>query len=371
MASSPFNQRLLWALALSALLSLTACKRGENCGCFEAEAASPRRAPGVLVPPRDTPIYPDDAPPAAAGDDAPPRVEDAPAAPASAEETARQAAPCLDPPPAGMACVPGGYFLRGVEEDPHNCDQASQPARGNVGTTPEQRIWLDTFYIDTTEVTNAAYSACVAARDCPKDGPRYADFSAPQQPITGVSWYSANTFCRAQGKHLQREAEFEKAARGPNGEMNPWGNEPATCEHAIIMDDSGRSCGRTKKGSYPNNGRVMEVASRPAGRYGIHDLVGNAEEWVWDYWSEDWASCGDACTQDNPQGPCDGVEPCENHRYRVVRGGSWYWPASHANGYHRRAYRPNNEPPHHFGFRCAASPEEAEALLNAQPSSAR
>lgn len=351
------STHLLMFLALAFGITTTGCKRGEHCGCSEAAAASLHRAgppaPGVLIPPRDTPIYPDDASPSA--------PETSTADHATPDE--RRAEPCLEPPPEGMACIPGGYFTRGVDLDEHVCNQASQPARGNMGTTPAQRIWMDTYYIDRTEVTNAAYSDCLRAKQCPKDGPRYTDFSAPQQPITGVSWFSANTFCEAQGKHLQREAEFEKAARGPDGELYPWGNTPATCENAVLMDASGRSCGRTKKGNYPQNGRVMEVASRPAGRYDVYDLIGNAEEWVWDYWSTDWASCGDACSQANPQGPCNGEESCEGHRYRVVRGGSWYWPADHATSYHRRAYRPNNEPPHHFGFRCAASQDEAKRLV--------
>lgn len=272
-------------------------------------------------------------------------------------------APCAQAPE-GMSCVPAGWFIRGADADDHNCNQASQPARGNVGTTPAQRVWLDSYYVDQTEVTNAAYKACVRAGKCAQDGPRYTDFSANQQPITGVSWDNANAFCLAQGKHLITEAEFEKATRGPDGERFSWGNEDATCERAILMDASGRACGVNKRGNHPQNGRVWEVASRPAGRYGLFDMTGNAEEWVFDFWSPSWAECGDACAGPNPKGPCDGVAPCAGHRVRVVRGGSWYWPKEHATGYHRRAYRPSNEPPHHFGFRCAASLDEAARLTS-------
>lgn len=278
----------------------------------------------------------------------------------------------VDPPPPcpfeieGMSCVPAGAFIRGVDEDEHNCDQHSQPEEGNMGTTPASQVWLDTYYVDVTEVTNAAYESCVRAGACEEDGPRYADFDAPQQPITGLSWYNARRFCEAQGKHLITEAEWEKAARGPDGEDYPWGDEPASCERAIIADASGRACGVRKRGNHPENGRVWEVASRPAGRYGLYDMIGNAEEWVADFWAGDWADCGEACAEPNPQGACAGQERCTGRSYRVVRGGSWYWPAEHATGYHRRAYRPSNEPPHHFGFRCAASLDEARALAETQ-----
>lgn len=270
--------------------------------------------------------------------------------------------PCATAPE-GMACVPAGWFLRGQDVDTHECNQASQPARGNVGTTPQMRVWLDSYYVDLTEVTNAAYQACVRAKKCEADGPRYTDFNAPTQPITAVSWYHAKAFCEAQGKHLITEAEYEKAARGPDGDPYPWGSEPATCERAILMDAKGRACGVNKRGNYPENGRVWEVASRPAGHYGLFDMVGNAEEWVFDFWSPSWEACGEACAGPNPLGPCQGEEPCAGHRVRVVRGGSWYWPKEHATGYHRRAYRPSNEPPHHFGFRCAASLEEGARLI--------
>lgn len=363
-------QTLLVGTLLIAAGGTSSCRRSEACACRgSALTVLPPAAGSHVRVPEELPDA-DDAPPndghTLSGDSV--RSDAAPIDDSRPAETSLErgphgeiAAPCGEVPE-GMACVPGGWFIRGLDTDAHQCDQASQPARGNVGTTPAQRIWMDTYYIDLTEVTNAAYKRCLDAGQCPKDGPKYSDFSAPQQPITGVSWYSARTYCQAQGKHLQTEAEFEKAARGPEGDLQPWGNAPATCDNAIIMDASGRSCGAKKKGNHPDNGRVSEVAQRPPGRYGIFDLVGNAEEWVADYWSHDYASCGEACRGPNPTGPCNGDEPCDGHRYRVVRGGSWYWPAAHATGYHRRAYRPNNEPPHHFGFRCAASIDEAQKM---------
>ncbi len=263
--------------------------------------------------------------------------------------------------PDGMQCVPGGWFLRGVPEDSHDCDQPGQPKGDAPTTTPQERVWVSTFFMDETEVTNAAYESCVAAGDCPKAGPQYRDFDGAEQAITGVSWFDARAYCASLGKRLPTEAEFEKAARGPNGEAGPFGDVEADCEVAIVKDERGRSCGVRRDGPTPLTGRVMEVKSRPPGRYGLYDIVGNAEEWVADWMSRDWEACGEDCRGVDPKGPCGGADECEGYRNRAVRGGSWYWPASHATGYHRRPHIPSNALFHHFGFRCAKSTSSASA----------
>ncbi|HWN67904.1 MAG TPA: SUMF1/EgtB/PvdO family nonheme iron enzyme, partial [Haliangium sp.] len=273
-----------------------------------------------------------------------------PAAPAQAIPQVR---PCATPP-AGMACIPGGPFLRGSDQGP----PAARPAA---------EVWVQTFYMDIDEVTVAAYRACVAAGSCRKAGPRYNDFDRPSQPINGVSWYDARDFCAAHGKHLPTEAEWEKAARGTDGRVHPWGNEPATCERAVIQDRTGRSCGVPKQGKKPEVGRVWEVGQKPPGVHGLRDMAGNSYEWVADWHSASWAACGDACLGVDPTGPCAGREPCKGHRHRVVRGGSWYWGPEHATTFYRRRHIPSNHPYfHHFGFRCAASSAEA-ARLTARP----
>jgi len=257
-----------------------------------------------------------------------------------------------------MAGLAAGNLLGG-------CDQDGRPRMTSPDTHPEATVRLQTFYMDLTEVTNAEYAECVTAGKCRKAGPTYRDFSAPRQPVTGVSWFDSVSDCTFRGKHLPTEGEWEKAARGPDGEVYPWGNQPATCELAVVRDSAGRSCGEKKRlGTGPETGRVLEVGSRPAGRYGLYDMIGNAEEWVFDWYSESYAACGADCLGVDPRGPCTGKSPCKGHCYRVVRGGSWYWPASHATGYHRRPHFPDNGPKrfHHFGFRCAASVEEARKI---------
>ena len=104
------------------------------------------------------------------------------------------------------------------------------------------------------------------------------------------------------------------------------------------------------------------VASRPPNQYGLYDMVGNAWEWVNDFYTPSWEACGAACLGKNPKGPCDGKYPCPRMGDRSVRGGSWFWPPSHATTVYRRHHIPTNNPYHHYGFRCAASLEEAKAI---------
>ncbi len=254
--------------------------------------------------------------------------------------------PCGEAPE-GMGCVPGGSFLRGSDDGP-------------ADSRPQASVWVQTFYMDTDEVTNEQYARCVRAKKCPRAGPKYRDFDRPKQPINGVSWYDAAAFCEAQGKRLPTEAEWEKAARGTDGRTFPWGNEPATCERAVIMDEKGRSCGVRKRGQFPEKGRVWEVGKKPAAIHGLRDMAGNSYEWVAD-WYDPYEECGDKCTGEDPKGPCDGAERCRGHRLKVVRGGSWYWPAENARTFHRRAHVATNKPFHHFGFRCARSASSAPA----------
>jgi len=248
-----------------------------------------------------------------------------------------------------MACIPAGAFVRGSNE-------------GNANEEPEASVELDAFFMDITEVTVEAFEACVASTACKPVHTLYSDFSRPRQPKVGVSWFDARNFCRAMSKHLPTEAEWEKAARGVDGRRFPWGNEAITCERAIIMSDKGRGCGVRKEGAEPEKGRTAEVGSRPADPHGLHDMAGNAWEWVHDWYATSYADCGEACTGRNPRGPCDGEDRCARFSVRVVRGGSWYWDGSRATTTYRWYHQPTNDPYHHYGFRCAASLEEATKL---------
>ena len=151
--------------------------------------------------------------------------------------------------PTGMSCVPGGSFTRGVDHDPFaDCYQSGRLRLKRSDAEPAAKVTVSTFYMDQTEVTYAAYRACKRSGKCNrKGGPKYRDFNGADQPVTGVSWYDAKRFCESQGKHLPTEAEWEKAARGPDAKVYPWGDEVASCERAWIKDRRGRSCGNKKK----------------------------------------------------------------------------------------------------------------------------
>jgi sulfatase modifying factor 1 len=308
-------------------------------------ASAVASASGEVPPAERPPAEPTvDAPPTpAAAEPAPPE-----APPPLVAPDGTQILPC-GTPPEGMACIPGGPFIRGSDDGPAN-------------TRPAETVWLQTFYMDVHEVTYGEYKDCQNRKECPRAGPLYNDFGAPRQPITGVKWTDAVKFCEVHGKHLPTEAQWEKAARGPDGALHPWGDEPATCERAVIMDEKGRSCGIKKRKEHPDKGKVLEVGSRPAGVYGLHDMSGNAWEWVYDWADKSWAACGDDCRGTDPKGPCEGKDPCRGHKDKVVRGGSWYWDKTYATSIYRRLHVPHNDPFHHFGFRCAASIDEAKAL---------
>ena len=259
-----------------------------------------------------------------------------------------------------MACIPAGSFVMGTGHA-HDCTQPEN-RRHRTQWGPARTVTLDDYFMDLTEVTYGAYQACVASGACTRAEPAYADFNHSDQPMTGVTWYQAQKYCISVGKRLPTEAEWEKAARGPGGADTPFGSERVTCNQAVIRTSLGRSCGRKKRGANPKKGKVWPVASKPAGHFGLFDMVGNVEEWVADWYTPSWTTCGTACSGHQPQGPCEGQITCSTSKLKVVKGGSWYWDASHANAWHRRPHTPSNRPYHHFGFRCAASVQQAQAL---------
>lgn len=260
-----------------------------------------------------------------------------------------------------MVCVPGGVFRRGTD-NVHRCAQGENRSQ-KTHFGPSAEVFVETFLMDETEVTIAAYKACMASKACPKDGPRYNDFSRPNQPVTATSWFNARTLCRSQGKRLPSEVEWERAARGPADDDGIGVDAvlPA-CPNVIVMDPKqGRSCGTPKKGSHPEKGRVLEVKSAPPGPWGLYEMRGNAEEWVDDWFVADLSACPQ-CQGMNPRGPCADEDTCKTSKKKMVKGGSWYWPGEHATSWHRRPWQPSNKPPHHFGFRCAQSLLDAAAV---------
>lgn len=265
------------------------------------------------------------------------------------------AAPCPAPErvPEGMACVEGGTFTIGFG--------GGQPDEREPG-----EVFVDTFYMDAHEVTNVAFRSCVEKGPCNRPMP-YREFGGDRQPIVAVSWGDAAAYCKMVGKRLPTEAEWERAASGPEHTQYPWGNEPAGCERANVTDKRGHGCG---------NDVTLPVGSKGAGHHGLFDMAGNVHEWVADWYSPCIrgceGECGDACFGRNPRGPCDGAADCPGRSKRSIRGGSWYWPEERARTTARRGAFPENTQNHRFGFRCARdmTSKSSSAPSAEEPSSA-
>jgi formylglycine-generating enzyme required for sulfatase activity len=231
---------------------------------------------------------------------------------------------------AGMVHVPAGEFVMGDDG-------------GEEDERPARRVWLDGFFIDRTEVTQADYARCVAAHAC-QPATRYPDPTSPRHPVVGVSWNDAVAFCRFAGKRLPTEAEWEKAARGVDGRRYPWGNEP-DCTRANFGNFQGEG---TCEGRNP--GRPEPVGSRREGRspYGADDLAGNVWEWVADWYRFDYYR--DAPAR-NPAGPPRGEG-------RVLRGGACCSMFVLPRAANRLRFAPTYRDGD-IGFRCARDEKNA------------
>ncbi len=229
-----------------------------------------------------------------------------------------------------MVYVPAGKFPMGsVDSD----------AQANDDEKPQHTIYLDAFWIDKTEVTKAEYKKCMQAGAC--QAPRYdSDFAASEatRPVEGISWQAAAAYCQWVGRQLPTEAQWEKAARGMDGRIYPWGNQRATCEYAVMDDGSGNGCGTTN---------TWPVGSKPRGAspYGALDMAGNTGEWVADWYDDKYYA--DSPPR-NPQGPPSG-------QLRVYRGGLYHNDASAIRAADRGSSIPDGLDSN-LGFRCVASP---------------
>jgi len=196
---------------------------------------------------------------------------------------------------------------------------------------PRRTVVVGTFSIDADEVTRGEYAACVVAGACkPAAGARSAD---GKRPVTGVSWHDADAYCRWAKKRLPTAAEWERAARGTDGRIYPWGNEP--------------DCARANFGNYEGEGRCPKNPGHPVdvGSYGggaLHDFAGNVWEWVADWYD---ARYYQHAPSDNPRGPSRGER-------RVVRGGACCSMFGLPRASNRNAFPPDYRDDD-LGFRCA------------------
>lgn len=264
--------------------------------------------------------------------------------------------------------VDGGTFLRGTDlaevraaVDACIADGGQCQISYGEDSLPAHQVTLDPFQIEITEVTYQQYLAflnwlgprshlngcdgfpCLAttnetdASNVIFDSANYrVQTFLEQYPVAGVTWYGARAYCNAIGRRLPTEAEWERAARGSDGRIFPWGNEYsgdfAKTSRPIVEE---RLRGAVRVGSYP-------LGRSP---YGVLDMAGNVEEWVSDWYSETFYRQPEA-SGPNPVGPPAGTQ-------KVLRGGSWATMPFFARTVHRRSLEPDRQSIS-AGFRCAA-----------------
>ncbi|MEW6030094.1 MAG: formylglycine-generating enzyme family protein [Chloroflexota bacterium] len=227
-----------------------------------------------------------------------------------------------------MVYVPEGEFEMGSDS-------------GEKDEQPVHTIYLDAFWIDQTEVTNAMYAQCVQAGKCkqPRSGKsftRWSYYNNPEfenHPVVFVDWYDARTYCEWASRRLPTEAEWEKAARGADGRVYPWGDSSPNANLLNFDSDFGDTAevGRYSAGASP---------------YSALDMAGNVWEWVYDWYGESFYA---SSLMSNPTGPASGG-------YRVIRGGAWN-SLTYEN-FVQSAFRGSHLPDvtsYSLGFRCARS----------------
>jgi iron(II)-dependent oxidoreductase len=215
---------------------------------------------------------------------------------------------------APLVVIPAGEFTMGskrIDDDPYGLWTQFDDTE-----LPQQRVWLDEFSMDRDEVSLGEYLTYLARK---KRHPAeelqkliwhvitvhsMTDETLARWPALYVTWHDAAGFCTSQGKRLPTEAEWEKAARGPNGLLFPWGDTAPDRERAMY--------GQHHVHEIPI---LAAVDSLLAGRspYGVHHMAGNVAEWVQDWFGLDYYAY---MPSRNPPGPGNG-------RYKGVRGGSW------------------------------------------------
>jgi formylglycine-generating enzyme required for sulfatase activity len=273
----------------------------------------------------------------------------------------------------GMVEVPAGPFVRGSTDEDiayfvQLCDQNDSGciADNFLDEQPVRNVMLSTFWIDQFEVSNREFQAFVQATnyrtvaeehgsskvwndeeevrqliDTPgatwhhPEGPGTDINERMDHPVVHVGWEDAQAYCAFLGKRLPTEAEWEKAARGPDGWRFPWGNtwQPDRVNSVLPTEIADRSEATT---SYPQ-GRSP---------YGAHHMLGNVFEWVADWYDPYYYETA-------PE--TDPAQMDDSSELRIIRGGGWATRAGFMHTGWRRIVDPNTTS-NTTGFRCARDP---------------
>jgi formylglycine-generating enzyme required for sulfatase activity len=226
--------------------------------------------------------------------------------------------------PDGMrqVLVPAGEFQMGTNE------------KTALKNRPPHRVMLAAFWIDQTEVSNAMYAKCVEAKACPSPfvgiNPFYGQSKYENHPVVYVRWDAADAYCRWAERRLPTEAEWEKAARGTDGRVYPWGNN--------LPDERFANFDNAIGAPLP-----VDRYALGASPYGALNMAGNVREWVADWFHEFYYMVSPL---ENPLGPPSGA-------HKSLRGGSYLDGASEIRVFNRFNHEPLS-PGINRGFRCAS-----------------
>lgn len=280
---------------------------GEESGQVAAQA-TPALTPTVIqIRPTNTPPPPPLTPTSLPTNTPPPESEETIEVPGEAIEGV-------------IVEIPAGPFILGND----NSDPNEAPA---------QEMDLPAFMIDAFEVTNADFATFAEAsgyvtyreqEGSPQNWHGAYTEGKDNHPVVFVTFEDARAFCEWAGKRLPTEFEWEKAARGPEGFLYPWGND---YDPVMLNGKDGGLRGTTAVGSYSSNG------------YGLFDMAGNVKEWV-----------------DSPYVAYPGSEYQDTHYspdYRGIRGGGWFDEAEFVLSTNRNGGDPGITANDDIGFRCA------------------
>jgi len=197
---------------------------------------------------------------------------------------------------------------------------------------PQYKLYLPKYRIARVPVTNVQYARFVEATKYQfpiywKDG-RIPD-GKQEHPVVNVSWYDAIAFCEWAGVQLPSEAQWEKAARGTDGRIWPWGNQPPN----KVRCNFGRNVGDTTPvGAYPAG----------ASPYGVLDMAGNVWEWCRTVWRDNYEEYAKIASDD-----------LTGNDRRVLRGGSWVFSPTDVRSASRNGDVPGSRSAD-VGFRLVA-----------------
>ena len=255
--------------------------------------------------------------------------------------------------PTNTLLIPSGAFIMGTDIEAFYGTALANSEHAKLDEAPMHVRFLEAYRIEQYPVTNAEYALFVQATDhAPPSHWRNGDFApeAANLPVVHVSWYDCSAYAEWANRRLPTEAEWEKACRGPDGRIYPWGN--------IFVSDESESTETLPESSEILTSHLTPIGVRSAivSPYGIGEAVGN----VWE-WTADWYQPYPDTKREKDRGSLDG-------KHKTLRGGSWLEVQDGtAERYFRCANRLHAPPDYtagNIGFRCVreAPPEQVESV---------